>query len=241
MIVIRHRSYILPIFALPCEFIWVDTSMRQQSTDSYVPFMDVLLMRQGSTIKTKVYRKPTHTEVYTNNRSQHPWTIKASAMKTLACRAHRLSDSPEDLEEELEHLIDVFCANGFKHRVVERTIRGYVPNGEKRERSKTMLYIPYVDSKSEALRGKLLDLEVELVFSRGRTLRSELCQGMKYQEPRNSIMDESGVIYAIPCTQCKSYYIGETGRKLGQRISEHKNDCRNAKETSGPFDLSKNN
>ena len=31
-------------------------------------------------------------------------------------------------------------------------------------------------------------------------------------------------VYRIPCTNCEAVYIGETGRKLGTRLSEHKKD-----------------
>lgn len=99
-----------------------------------------------------------------------------------------------------------------------------------------MLYVPYVDARSERLLKPLKDLEVELVFSRGRTLRSELCKGMKFREPKTSTMDEDGVVYAIPCSSCDCHYIGETGRRLSTRLKEHEADCRTAEETSGPFD-----
>ena len=44
---------------------------------------------------------------------------------------------------------------------------------------------------------------------------------------------DKGVVYQIPCTQCNEVYIGETGRPLKTRISEHKRavgmgDVRNA-------------
>ena len=33
---------------------------------------------------------------------------------------------------------------------------------------------------------------------------------------------DKGVVYQIPCAQCDEAYIGETGRPLKTRISEHK-------------------
>ena len=33
---------------------------------------------------------------------------------------------------------------------------------------------------------------------------------------------DKGVVYQIPCAQCDEVYIGETGRPLKTRISEHK-------------------
>ena len=42
---------------------------------------------------------------------------------------------------------------------------------------------------------------------------------------------EKGV-YQLPCKDCNSVYIGETGRKLSTRIKEHKKDIRNDKPFS---------
>ena len=34
------------------------------------------------------------------------------------------------------------------------------------------------------------------------------------------------VVYLIKCTGCNKVYIGETGRRLKNRIYEHKRDCK---------------
>ena len=35
-------------------------------------------------------------------------------------------------------------------------------------------------------------------------------------------MEKKGVVYQVPCAECESVHIGETGRTLEKRISEHK-------------------
>ena len=37
---------------------------------------------------------------------------------------------------------------------------------------------------------------------------------------------KAGVVYQIPCQQCEKSYIGETGRILKERITEHERDVR---------------
>ena len=45
----------------------------------------------------------------------------------------------------------------------------------------------------------------------------------------------ANVIYCIKCTLCKKIYIGETGRRLGDRFREHLRDVkRNDKDASKP-------
>ena len=37
-------------------------------------------------------------------------------------------------------------------------------------------------------------------------------------------MDNTGIVYKIPCANCDKCYIGEAGRKLSTRLSEHKHE-----------------
>ena len=39
-------------------------------------------------------------------------------------------------------------------------------------------------------------------------------------------------VYCLPCLECPASYLGETGRKLGIRLEEHKNACRLGKDYS---------
>ena len=40
------------------------------------------------------------------------------------------------------------------------------------------------------------------------------------------VIYKKGVIYRVPCQDCPKVYIGETGRKLDTRLTEHKRHCR---------------
>ena len=43
----------------------------------------------------------------------------------------------------------------------------------------------------------------------------------------------SGVIYLTSCLKCKTQYVGQTGRKFGQRMMEHLNSIYHKKEANG--------
>ena len=61
-------------------------------------------------------------------------------------------------------------------------------------------------------------LGVKTVTSSRSTLRSSL---VKVEQPRPN-RKKKGVVYEVSCKDCLSVYIGETGRTLEKRISEHK-------------------
>ena len=51
-----------------------------------------------------------------------------------------------------------------------------------------------------------------------------------FSRPKDVIpdMQKSGVVYKIPCASCPASYIGQTGRRLQQRLDEHKRAIRQA-------------
>ena len=61
-------------------------------------------------------------------------------------------------------------------------------------------------------------LGVKTVMKTADTLRSQLVK-VKQAMPSSK---KKGVIYEIPCKDCPCVYIGETGRTLEKRLSEHK-------------------
>ena len=104
--------------------------------------------------------------------------------------------------------------SGFtqKHTITSRRREGV-----KIERPKTTLTLPYIRGLSEAIRRVLTPLGVKVVFRPLRTLRQML---VRPKDPV-PIEERKGVVYSIPCVECSSVYIGQTGRSLKQRISEH--------------------
>ena len=53
-----------------------------------------------------------------------------------------------------------------------------------------------------------------------------LIQSAAFIHLKNKIKDEekTELIYRVPCRNCPSSYVGETGRKFGLRIKEHKKE-----------------
>lgn len=201
-------------------------------SDGYLPFMDLGIHRKDDGFTTTVYRKPTHTDVYIHRRSHHPTTIKEGTMKTLACRAHALCE-PQECQDELNYLIDVFESNGYSRQRAKEVITTYKPGSTKREQWPHRLHVPYFDRGGEKLQRDMLKLNIETSFKKGKSLRGMLC---KLKLPRdNKTMTTAEVVYEIPCQDCSMTYVGETCRELQTRIKEHETDIKRANEKSGPF------
>ena len=91
-----------------------------------------------------------------------------------------------------------------------------VSQTEKEER-KVNLYLPYIQGLSEGAGRAVKDLKIRTVFRTTLTLRRCLT---KLKTPADHI-NTKGVVYKIAC-ECGRVYVGETGRRLKQRITEHK-------------------
>ena len=71
-----------------------------------IPFLDCLVTRENNTLRTTVYRKPTHTDRLLDQTSNNPTTVR-----TLTRRAQIVCDSDDSLTDEIKHLNTVFIKN----------------------------------------------------------------------------------------------------------------------------------
>ena len=72
------------------------------------------------------------------------------------------------------------------------------------------------------------DINIRTVFKTTLTLRRCLTKVKTPTDPINT----KGVVYKIPC-ECTKVYVGETGRTVKQRISEHKRAVKNVDTNNG--------
>ena len=84
-------------------------TIEHHSRDGSIPFLDVLIHPDRS---TSIYRKPTHTNLYTHYSSSSPTSTKFSIISSLTRRAYTLCSSYH-LNDELQFLKHTFLTNGF--------------------------------------------------------------------------------------------------------------------------------
>ena len=81
--------------------------------DGHLPFLDIHIYRRtDGSLGHKVYRKPTHTNLYLQQNSHHHPANKNSVLTSLIHRAKTLCDQ-DSLPQELEFLTTVFKMNGY--------------------------------------------------------------------------------------------------------------------------------
>ena len=84
----------------------------EMEEDGQLPFLDVLVKRNGEKLSTTVFRKKTHTDRYIKYGSNHHPMIKSGVINCLKTRMDRICDKEYQPMEE-EHLVEAFMKNGY--------------------------------------------------------------------------------------------------------------------------------
>ena len=193
----------------------------EKERDGQLPFLDILVTREGEKLGHTVYRKPTHTDRYLNKDSNHHPCQKRGIIKTLTERA-RVICQPEHLGEEIKHLEEAFLKNGYSRKEIRRAIKP--SKGRKvpaiKEKSTTKAFLQYIPKVTDRI-GKLLEKhDIKTIYMPTRKIEESLRSAKDSRDPKTS----SGV-YRIPCS-CGEVYIGTTKRSINTRIDEHRRHCR---------------
>lgn len=186
-----------------------------------LPFLDVLVSRNpDGSIAHSVYRKPTHTDRYLHASSHHHPSQKLSVINSLVHRAFSVSQGP-GLKQELNHVTNTLLENGYNKRDIQRVIFRHShprPQIIKEDRPKPtrVAFLPYIQGVTDRIGKILRKNDIKSIFQSSGKISQML------PSPKDSLdtLSSKGV-YRIPCT-CGLVYIGETGRSVGTRITEHK-------------------
>ena len=87
----------------------------------------------------------------------------------------------------------------------------------------TTATIPYIRGTSETITRILQPDNIRVAHKPITTLRRLLTNVKDKDKPE----DRQGAVYKIKCCDCQASYIGETGRNLSTRLTEHKRATRN--------------
>ena len=127
--------------------------------------------------------------------------------------------------DETNYLNNVFSKNNYNVDFVRRNT--YKPAEHNATNANptpvTTATIPYIKGTSETIARILQPYNIRVAHKPITTLRQLLTNVKDKDEPN----DRQGAVYKIKCCDCQATYIGETGRNLNTRLTEHKRTTRN--------------
>ena len=101
------------------EIVWDRVERALAFLDTFLDTWSVIL--QDGSIKTNLFRKETHTNLYLNFSSNHPLEHKRGEVHTLLHCAETIVSEPKDREEEKAHIKQALCWNCYLSRLLEGT------------------------------------------------------------------------------------------------------------------------
>jgi hypothetical protein len=198
---------------------------------------DIHLIRVGNEVQRTVYRKPSASDRYLHFTSAQAWHEKTAAIHSLTLRALHYCSTKELLQEELDHLLGVFCNNGFPKEAVLRIIQqkqqqhGMNQNTEqfdetfedKEDRDfRDSFVAPYHPHARKMFQILEKSFGITCAYKKTPTLGSHLFK----RRPPKDFWDTKNTVYSIPCEDPNHQYIGQTKRKLSLRRNEHERSCK---------------
>ncbi|XP_072047082.1 uncharacterized protein [Amphiura filiformis] len=206
-----------------------------------IPFLDTLIVRkEDGSVKLLVYRKATHTDQYLNFSSHHPIYHKLGIVRTLLDRMDKIVTEPEDRQKEEDNIKKALKMCGYPEWTVESVKKKIRDKPAKSSKTKTkdpsqqtkgLVVIPYVEGVAERANRVFRKHNIATAMKPNTSLRKLLVH------PKDKIdsLDKTDCIYEIPCQNCDSTYVGETGRKLNTRLKEHQKETEKLERSKKNF------
>ena len=93
---------------------------REVEENGKLPFLDCLVSRDENSLRTAVYRKPTHTDRLVDESSHNPTSHKATTISTLTRRAQLVCNTTDSLSDKNKYLDRVFSKNNYNEDFIRR-------------------------------------------------------------------------------------------------------------------------
>lgn len=198
----------------------------EKEIENSLPFLDLLLTRNGSKIEFAVYHKPTSTNRTITSDSHCPIQHKRAAYHSMVHRLCKLPLSVNAFRNEYLHIKKVARTNGFNDSMIDDLIKKHsrkikhsecstfftLPKEEEMKRV-SMSYVPQITNK---IGHKFRDHNMQIVYRNNNKIANLLGSVKDKTEP----LKKSG-IYCISCGDCDKKYYGQTKRSIEKRFKEH--------------------
>ena len=195
-----------------------------------MPFLDIIITPQADgTFTTRIYRKPTHTDLYLQWDSHHNLVSKYSVINTFTQRTKAICSSSQLLTNELQHLEEVlkqckypkWAINKVLHKQQDQkktTNRRQIP-AEQQTEKKYHIVVPHSQGVCKSYKTIQKIIWNTGTFQRRKTLKNLLIS----PKDKDAIAKKSSIIYLFRCDEiaCEDEYIGESSRTFGKMYKEH--------------------
>jgi len=208
--------------------------------DDTIVFLDMRIKKKEGKIYTEWYQKSCASGNYCHARSDVDYSTKRNFIRNMEERIRQVSSEKEKAEEGITVFHEQLRRNGYDKRRLKLRKKGETERqGEERaeqkeygeEEKKLWWGIESIGEDTEVIKRMLKKMGGISTYRKGSkrlldVIREKKKKKVKREEEGKEIMEKKGVIYRIQCSDCEMCYVGETGKRLKERIKQHKADIR---------------
>ena len=129
---------------------------RELEDNGKILFLDCLVSRDDTRLRTTVYHKPTHTDKLFDQSSYNPTSHRVTTVRTLTRRAQIICDSADSLRDENKHLRQIFHKNDYSDEFIDtnkykQTKQNDECANTETKNKLTTVSLPYIRGTSETI------------------------------------------------------------------------------------------
>ena len=95
----------------------------EKEIDKKLPFLDILICKNETGLKTSIYRKKTDTGLLTNFNSFISYGYKLGLIKTLIDRVYKINSSRQGFMSDIEVTKQILQKNEYSRKLVDDKVR----------------------------------------------------------------------------------------------------------------------
>ena len=210
--------------------------------NSSLPFLDVLVNKEGIHFSTGLFWKQTFTGLYTDFASLSPTRYKINLVCILVFRAFHICSLFVNIHKEIVKIKQILLANCFPGTLIDKVICNFLnlqyilhtkPKDKGEGKPHFTCCLPYLGNRSFMIRNNITklfkahyrDIQVQFIFKSAKRVSSLF----QYKD-RIPTLVCSNVVYKFSCSCCNATYYSETNMNLLIRCNEHIGINRNGRE-----------
>ncbi|UYV70896.1 hypothetical protein LAZ67_8001037 [Cordylochernes scorpioides] len=195
-----------------------------------IPFLDVLVIRSYCSFNTSVYYKKDCPPHYTHFNYHCPITHKINIVKPRTKRVYTHCSLPIFRKIENELIISHLTAASFPLSFIKR--HSYIPVPRKPpDIYRSICTLPYSYLSVDIARS-LKSFGIRIFYNNSPNLLTSLRHPITKSCTPPNVLLSSGAVYSVSCEHCSATYVGETGRTVATRVSEHQSNISNCDSRS---------
>lgn len=203
----------------------IEFTMELENNES-IPFLDVIVHKKNRQINFSIYHKPTSTDTVIPYHSNHPISHKLAAFNSFFHRLFNIPLNSQSFKSELNIIKQIAYNNNYPMYLINKVYYRHLSKFLNKnllfpitDKQTTKYFsLPFFNNISYKIQDIFRRLNINISFRTSCSLKSFVVHTKDIIPP----LEKSGV-YLLKCSHpgCNTCYIGQSGRKMSTRITEH--------------------